>query len=505
MLTSLLSRQPSALMAFNCKNRLAALIICFAPIMGMPSDDIKLKPEVMQRLDLLKAGFDAFVLKTVTIPFEEGLAKLGDKVVPALKRESNAAAERRDLDTLVRIKSDMERLAKGQVLTAPDVPTPPAAITMLYAAYKVEYLKLQTLRETAFADARQRYDNGLGALQDELTAQQNVDGAVYVKRLRTDLAGAVAGSHVAPEQTLTSSPTAPTPREWTYHGDDKTGSIASIAFESDGTFLMPWKNLITPYTGTWKATQQPGVFTLVYTNVAQVGQRPFELKITGDLGKMDVPDVGLRYLRVKPTDDSSKIAGLWTCHVAKDGVPHGLLTLHPDSRLMLKMKQEKAAWIGTWNDTDKPGTVRMFFEAHPKAGTTPFEVVFSGDEAELDLPNGAGKLFLKFQSGMPTVAARKIPDSVKKVDGVPTEWTYHSRADWYSIAWLRLLPKGVMEWHDRKGVQMCQWRRTSDGFEVDYPNEKTWFVKLVNASAAVDRAPGGPSNDFLFVKTPLED
>ncbi len=503
-------------MAFHRKKALAALLLSFLPVMGMSAEAVSLKPEVKQRLELLKAGFDSFVLKTVTIPFEEGLAKLGDKAVPALKRESSAAAERKDLDALVRIKSDLERLSKGQVLTAADVPAPPAALALVYATYKVEYLKLQTAREAGFADARQRYDKGLVAMQDELTAQQNIDGALHVKQLREELAAAVAGT----EGTQTGAATAsgvgsatapagggmvPLPREWTYHGSETVGSIASMAFEADGTFLMPWKNLITPYTGTWKATKQPGVFTLVYTNVAQAGTTPFELKITGDKAQMDVPNVGMRYLRAKPLDASSKIAGLWTCHLTQDGVPHGLLTLHPDSRLTLKMKQEKKAWTGTWNDTDKPEIIRLSFENHPKAGTGAFEASFSGDTAEMDLPNAAGKLYLKFQSGMPTVAARKVPRSMPKVEGVPAEWTYHPRADWYSIAWLRLLPKGVMEWHDRKGVQTCQWRRTAEGFEVDYPNEKTWIVKVREATADVDRAPAGPSNDFLFLKTPLAE
>ncbi len=52
---------------------------------------------------------------------------------------------------------------------------------------------------------------------------------------------------------------------------------------------------------------------------------------------------------------------------------------------------------------------------------------------------------------------------------------------------------------------MCHWRRTAEGFEVDYMKEKTWIVKVLNASADVDRAPGGPSNDHLFVKTPLDE
>lgn len=476
--------------------------------MGWSAEEAPLKPEVKQRLELLRAGFDSFVLKTASIPFEEGLAKLGDKVVPALKRESSSAAERKDLDAMVRIKSDLERLRKGEVLTGADVPAPPAALTAIYAAYKLEYLKLQTARETAFADARRRYDKGLAAVQDELTAQQDVDGAVHVKVLREDLAGAMAETAAprpsTPPKTVTSVGGGPVQREWTFHSGENIGSVATMAFEPDGTFLMPFKNLKIPHAGTWKATPQPGVYTLIYTNVPDLIGKPVELTFTGDKAQMNMPDVGMRYLRAKPLEDSSKIAGLWTCHLTQDGVPHGLLTLHPDSRLLLKMKQEKSAWTGTWNDTDKPGAIRLSFENHPKAGTAAFEASFSGDKGEMELPNGGGKLYLRFQSGMPTVAARKVPDSMPMVEGLPAEWCYYTRMDWYSIAWLRLLPTGTMEWHDRKGVQTCQWRRTAEGFEVDYPNEKPWRVKVVKTAAEVDRSPDGPSSDRLWVKSPLE-
>jgi hypothetical protein len=62
-------------MAFHSKNRFAALLVWVLPMMGMSAEETKLKPEVKQRLELLKAGFDSFVLKTVTIPFEGGLAR----------------------------------------------------------------------------------------------------------------------------------------------------------------------------------------------------------------------------------------------------------------------------------------------------------------------------------------------------------------------------------------------------------------------------------------------
>lgn len=490
-------------MVFHRKKALAALLLGFLSALWVSAADSPLTPEVKLRLDTLRAGFDSYVLKKVTLPYEEGLARLSATAIPALKRENDNAASRKDLDTLIRIKSDLERLGKGKVLTDPAQPTPPAALASVYATYRAEHLRLQTVREASFADARQRYDKGLAALQDELTSQQNIDGAVHVKQLRTDLAAAGAETGLVVSTAASSAP--PVPREWTYHTQPNVGSIATMAFEPDGTFIMPYKNLKTPYVGTWKASKQPGVYTLIYSNVDGMNNIPIELQITGDKGQMDWPNVGMRYLKAMPKGDSTQLAGQWTCHITQDGAALGLLTLHPDSRVMLKMRQEKEAWTGTWNDTDKTRVIRMSLENHPKTGTQPFEVILSGDTSALALPN-AEKLILKYQGGVPSVVARTVPPNLPLVSGVPAEWTFHTRADTFSTAWLRLLPKGQMEWHDRKGVQICQWRRTAEGFEVDCPNQKPWIVKINAATAAdVDRSAAGTGNGYLFPKTPLPE
>ncbi len=54
-----------------------------------------------------------------------------------------------------------------------------------------------------------------------------------------------------------------------------------------------------------------------------------------------------------------------------------------------------------------------------------------------------------------------------QVEGVPAEWTFHTSADLASSAWVRLLPKGALEWHDRKGSTPGTWKRSAEGFEVD--------------------------------------
>lgn len=143
--------------------------------------------DVLQRLEVLKTGFESFLLKSVTIPYEEGIRSLNAKLKPALERESVMAAKRKDLDALVRIKADMERTDQGLLLTEADSP-PPDSLKNVYAAYKLELAKIESIKKISLADAKQRYDKGLSQIQDELTSEQKVEGALHVKQLRESLA-----------------------------------------------------------------------------------------------------------------------------------------------------------------------------------------------------------------------------------------------------------------------------------------------------------------------------
>lgn len=62
----------------------AALILAGA----LPAADAPFAPEVQQRLDLLKTGYETFVLNNTTIPCEAGVKALNERVKPTLERES---------------------------------------------------------------------------------------------------------------------------------------------------------------------------------------------------------------------------------------------------------------------------------------------------------------------------------------------------------------------------------------------------------------------------------
>ncbi len=177
---------------------ISALVFALGAIAAEPVFSL----DVQQRLDALKNGFESFVLKSVTIPYDEGIKALNAKVKPALERESAVAAKRKDLDALVRIKADIERIDKGLLLTEADGP-PPDSLKNIYAAYKLELAKIESAKKTSLGDAKQRYDKGLALIQDELTAAQKVEGALQVKQLREGLANlsgvaAISGAGAAP-------------------------------------------------------------------------------------------------------------------------------------------------------------------------------------------------------------------------------------------------------------------------------------------------------------------
>lgn len=173
-----------------------AMLGCFALALTCRPNAAEpaLPVDAQQRLETLKSGYESFVLKSVTIPYEEGIKALNARVKPALERESAAAAKRKDLDALVRIKADIERTDQGLLLTDAEAP-PPESLKNIYAAYKIEATKLGATRKLSLTDARQRYDKGLAQVQDEMTTAQNVDGALHVKQIRESLAN--AGDDVA--------------------------------------------------------------------------------------------------------------------------------------------------------------------------------------------------------------------------------------------------------------------------------------------------------------------
>ena len=163
---------------------LAFLTIFALPLAcGVNAAESALPLDVQQRLEVLKTGFESFVLKTVTIPYEEGIKALNAKIKPVLERESAMAAKRKDLDALVRTKADIERADKGLLLTETDAP-PPDSLKSVYAAYKLELAKIVAMKKTNLADAKQRYDKGLSQIQDTLTTEQKVEAALHVKNLR---------------------------------------------------------------------------------------------------------------------------------------------------------------------------------------------------------------------------------------------------------------------------------------------------------------------------------
>ncbi len=168
-------------------NCCAFLLTFLGLAFSLPAAEAPLPPEVQQKLDVLTAGYEAFALKSVSIPYEEGFKALNAKVRPALERESTAAAKRKDLAGLVRIKADLERIDKNEVLPDADDSQLAAPLVVFYTTYKNELAKLDAARKTNFADAKQRYDKGLAQVQDVMTTSKQVDAALHIKKMRDDL------------------------------------------------------------------------------------------------------------------------------------------------------------------------------------------------------------------------------------------------------------------------------------------------------------------------------
>jgi len=127
-----------------------------------------LPPEVERRLQDLKLSYEGFVLKNATFSYEVAIKALNAVVLPALEREATSAAQRKDLDSLVRIKTDVERVKSGALLTETQE-LPPSSLKNIYATCQLELGKIEASRKAKTADAVRRYDQGLKLIQYEMT------------------------------------------------------------------------------------------------------------------------------------------------------------------------------------------------------------------------------------------------------------------------------------------------------------------------------------------------
>lgn len=259
------SANHSQMVSHRPTSRCAFLFTFLILACSLPAADAPLPPEAQQKLNVLKAGYEAFVLKNVTTPYEEGFRALNAKVRPALERESTAAAKRKDLTGLVRIKADLERIDKNQVLPAADDAQLAAPLVAFYTTYKTELGKLDAARKTSFADAKQRYDKGLAQLQDDMTASKQVDAALQVKKMRDDLVKAEAPS--------SSSPAA---------GASAADGLAAVEINGE---LATFEDGVMPYTNrqqpVFVITQAPAPLKgLSFIKVGRALKTMYSIKVT---------------------------------------------------------------------------------------------------------------------------------------------------------------------------------------------------------------------------------
>lgn len=287
-----------------------------------------LPPEVEKRLQELKLSYEGFLLKNATFPYDAAVKALNAMVLPALEREATNAAQRRDLEVLVRIKADVEMVKAGMLLTDAAEPPPPA-LKNLYATYGLELGKIEAARKAKTADAARRYDQGLKLVQDEMTMAQEVEAALVVKELRdalqqaTNSVTAVSSSEGATWQQSSGEKAADYdfPLIWTYHTSPESAGEGKLVLQLDGKALFSgvtrnqnsraWEELKAE--GVWHVGKKPHTLRLSFPKFLN---EVWEVTISGQTARIDGRDVGPRYLKAAAEtpaeDDGSAPATLYS-------------------------------------------------------------------------------------------------------------------------------------------------------------------------------------------------
>lgn len=68
---------------------------------------------------------------------------------------------------------------------------------------------------------------------------------------------------------------------------------------------------------------------------------------------------------------------------------------------------------------------------------------------------------------------------------MPRTWSYHVNPDAKETAWLRLLPEGVLEWHDSLAIKSGTWKPKQNGVLIEFEKEH-WDVTMTGKTATIE-------------------
>ena len=346
---------------FAVRTSAATWFVCFAWVCSCLAEGFTPSGELFTKLETLKAGYEAYLLKNATLPFQESLEALNAKALTALERESDAAAQRKDLEALARLKEDVERLKKGEVL-AKSTSEAPKASHPVYATYQREFARIEATLKTSKADAAGKYDTGLKQLQDQLTALKEVDAALHVKSIRDELVknrtqdlsliGIQADSPQGRKEP------SDFPAAWTYHVRSTAGPSGVMRFKANGSYEIEIFGLKNPHTGKWRKSKQDSNII----NISPSNAPSYPMTISGEEAVLAIPVVGDRYLKVQKDPNPQAVIPLdenmprkWSYLIEPEGGARGWVVFTQDGKAEFTGMHKNPA-TGAWEQKVTPGT-----------------------------------------------------------------------------------------------------------------------------------------------------
>lgn len=347
---------------FAVRTSASIWFVCLAWACSCLAEGFTPSGELYTKLETLKAGYEAYLLKNATTPFQENLEALNAKAITALERESDAAAQRKDLEALARLKEDMERLKKGEVLTKPNSEAPKGA-SAVYATYQREFARIEAALKTGKADAAGKYDTGLKQLQDHLTALKEVDAALHVKSIRDELVktrtqGLSSLTAGQPDNSNAAKGISDFAEAWTYHLRPTGSPSGVMRFSSNGSYEIEIFGLKNPHTGKWrKSKEEPNII-----NISPSDAPPYLMTISGEEAVLAIPVVGDRYLKVQKSPNAQPVIQFdenmprkWSYLIEPEGGARGSVVFTQDGKAEFT-GMHKNPDTGAWEQKMTPGT-----------------------------------------------------------------------------------------------------------------------------------------------------
>jgi serine/threonine protein kinase len=155
---------------------------------------VTLPPAAQAAIDEVQQRLEELYLERVETPYQESLTTLNNYYLQYLEADAGVAQSNAQLDTLVAIKAEKERMQNGEAVPTEDEEGTPAALANRRKIYRHTLQSYEEIRITAEAELNHMYIDKLELMQADFTREGDTESALAIRDFRDRF----AATHTTP-------------------------------------------------------------------------------------------------------------------------------------------------------------------------------------------------------------------------------------------------------------------------------------------------------------------